>query len=295
MKALIDSQTLKIWPDVAAEFIYCKNNNGVRISDSPDHWDSFKACFTHETVQILKSSNIFYKNVSTNGHRLELDENFAAEYYSKFNNISGVSAEWCAILSAAVSFGEKEEVIIISSSWKLRQIASKFKIPTISLFNIERNLRSPVSAILDMILGKKPSYLFIILNLLTTILFIILLFSSSIRYEVNKYIRSLFSGIPNNFFTVLICLFCSILIGTFLFYFRERRRLFYGILELSFGATSVTWLVVSNTNLTDISFYVTLFGGFYIIVRGWDNIYKATQNSSIGFWMQNIFNGKSNI
>lgn len=78
----------------------------------------------------------------------------------------------------------------------------------------------------------------------------------------------------------------TILFAIFLFIFRERQRISYGILELGFGLTSIIMIFSPSFALTniplDFSFGVKYIGGIYVMIRGLDNIVKGLSKTATG-------------
>jgi cytochrome c biogenesis protein CcdA len=83
-----------------------------------------------------------------------------------------------------------------------------------------------------------------------------------------------------------------IALGFLIFYFRAKRRLYYGIIEFVIGVYSALDSL-SKTNLLDVENFSTLVklsAGFYIMVRGLENFGKGLKISSnqklFGIWIK---------
>ncbi len=78
----------------------------------------------------------------------------------------------------------------------------------------------------------------------------------------------------------------TILFAIFLFIFRERQRISYGILEFGVGLTSIILIFYPSFNLEnisfDFSFGIKYIGGIYIMIRGLDNVVKGLSKTSTG-------------
>lgn len=78
-------------------------------------------------------------------------------------------------------------------------------------------------------------------------------------------------------------------LGIFLFWFRSRYRLSYGIVEALFGFFAAARL--ANPSTYDSTFFLQLVAGLYIIVRGLDNIEKGIQGTKVEPKWKRFFNG----
>jgi hypothetical protein len=68
-----------------------------------------------------------------------------------------------------------------------------------------------------------------------------------------------------------------VVFAVFLFWYRAKHRLAYGVLETTFGVLIASKVIYSNLDLTKLSTsdYVQLASGIYVIVRGLDNVEKG--------------------
>jgi hypothetical protein len=85
-----------------------------------------------------------------------------------------------------------------------------------------------------------------------------------------------------------IILIIAILIGPFLYIFRTKQKIHYGLTEITFGFVSIFTSVLNSTDMrTSI---IQGAAGVYIVVRGLDNIQNGvTQRPSLRFskaWKQ---------
>lgn len=71
----------------------------------------------------------------------------------------------------------------------------------------------------------------------------------------------------------------AMFIGTFLFWFRSRLRLPYGIVETFVGVFAAAQL--ANPSAYNSAFFFQLSAGLYIIVRGLDNVEKGIEGTKI--------------
>jgi len=83
--------------------------------------------------------------------------------------------------------------------------------------------------------------------------------------------------------------------GPLLFMLRSRFHLAYGLIEVTVGYIAAAYAIFSpsksdNTTLTILQ----LLGGLYIIVRGMDNIEKATDKSAFNARWTRFFKGNKN-
>ncbi|NUB25110.1 hypothetical protein [Azospirillum brasilense] len=71
--------------------------------------------------------------------------------------------------------------------------------------------------------------------------------------------------------------FAAVLIGFFLYGVRARFPMFYGVMEIYFGAFSITIATPTTVSAESISSTraLAILGGMYIIVRGLDNIHRG--------------------
>ena len=81
-------------------------------------------------------------------------------------------------------------------------------------------------------------------------------------------------------------------LGVFLFWFRSRYRLYYGIVEVLFGLLATTRS--ANPTSYDSTFVVQIIAGIYIIVRGLDNVEKGIEGLRIELPWRRFFNGSDN-
>jgi hypothetical protein len=63
----------------------------------------------------------------------------------------------------------------------------------------------------------------------------------------------------------------AILCAWGLFIFRNRARFWYGVLEAVVGV-SVIYTSIANSSATGLTRLLTVIGGIYIVIRGFDNI-----------------------
>jgi hypothetical protein len=105
-----------------------------------------------------------------------------------------------------------------------------------------------------------------------------------IIYNTNflKYISDLFHYVASLIGVVQAAIVfgtTALPLGYVFFKIREKKRILYGYLEISFGVCSAIltvgkqteWNTFSGTNKVDLVIYVALFTSIYIIVRGFDN------------------------
>jgi hypothetical protein len=87
----------------------------------------------------------------------------------------------------------------------------------------------------------------------------------AVRYQYQQ-IFSLFTSTPKLFIGLV-----AVLCGTLLFWFRQRYRASYGMVETLIGA----WISVNVFPLTstlDVASGLQVLGGLYVVVRGLDNV-----------------------
>ena len=87
--------------------------------------------------------------------------------------------------------------------------------------------------------------------------------------------------------TILLILF----IGVALYAVRGRYRLIYGVLEFSFGFTfslRIFWPQFDYSTLS-LSDYIPIIAGFYVMVRGLDNIGKAISKTRFSNTWKRLF------
>jgi len=78
--------------------------------------------------------------------------------------------------------------------------------------------------------------------------------------------------------------------GFGLFYFREKWRLSYGVLEFLVGVVTIIGLFYPSFDYDKVNFSLDfnfkILGGLYIMVRGQDNIIKGLKGRKAGYWIE---------
>lgn len=86
----------------------------------------------------------------------------------------------------------------------------------------------------------------------------------------------------------------AIMLGLGLFWFRENRRLAYGVAEFFAGVVTIIILFAPNFDYSQIDFSVNfglkIFGALYIMVRGQDNIVRSINGTQLGLWLKEKIN-----
>lgn len=69
--------------------------------------------------------------------------------------------------------------------------------------------------------------------------------------------------------------------GVFFYWYRQRSRLSYGILEFFFGAVAAVWPFWPHFTYVSLGVFSTvqIVGGLYVMVRGLDNIGKGVEGT----------------
>lgn len=93
------------------------------------------------------------------------------------------------------------------------------------------------------------------------------LFTTLDRNVENKYLLALIGGLG------------SLLVGVSLYYFRERKRMQYALLEIAFGLVTGGVAILRVNTQGDLGVWVALSAAAYLVVRGMDNLQKARELS----------------
>jgi hypothetical protein len=82
--------------------------------------------------------------------------------------------------------------------------------------------------------------------------------------------------------------------GSYLLYlFRMKRRIFYGASEIVIGIITIFFVINSSSENNSISDILKICGGFYIIIRGLENVEKSIVSPDIKqMWERIFFNKK---
>ena len=129
---------------------------------------------------------------------------------------------------------------------------------------------------------NKYPFLILLLKLIIILVFM-LLFNNG---------RITFYG--DNIFQKILIQIAMVLIGIIAYIFREKMKAIYGFFEILIGLKMVN-IALYNTGLnyvnysSDFKSTILFLGGFYVIVRGIDNIMKGSKNIRMVKYIVNIF------
>ena len=129
---------------------------------------------------------------------------------------------------------------------------------------------------------NKYPFLILLLKLMVILVFM-LLFNNG---------RITFYG--DNIFQKILIQIAMVLIGIIAYIFREKMKAIYGFFEILIGLKMVN-IALYNTGLnyvnysSDFKSTILFLGGFYVIVRGIDNIMKGSKNIRMVKYIVNIF------
>lgn len=112
------------------------------------------------------------------------------------------------------------------------------------------------------------------------------LFVGGIAYAAYTY-RALLLSTLSVWGTILL-LFAA---GVFLYGYRQRQRLSYGVFEFLFGLFAAASVFFPNFNYTNLGLFntVQIVGGLYVMVRGLDNVGKGIEGTRFESGWRRIF------
>jgi hypothetical protein len=112
--------------------------------------------------------------------------------------------------------------------------------------------------------------------LLDTALIIITINIFHVLLKLFLSINAPFITFSSNYvFFTTSAIFC---IGYLLFYFKEKCKYYYGLIELSFAFALIYTAITKVTSLTNSELYPIIITAIYVIVRGLDNMKQGSQN-----------------
>lgn len=105
----------------------------------------------------------------------------------------------------------------------------------------------------------------------------------ALAVTINEVYNWLMSPIFTEKTQISLVLITTLILGIGFFYFRLKFRVFYGIIELTFGLlialNKVTQLNIENLDTNLIMTYIT--ASIYLVVRGLDNIHQGVTKEPI--------------
>lgn len=141
---------------------------------------------------------------------------------------------------------------------------------------------------------KKPTLMEFVFIILSPIL----IYGASIFYYgigagiMDAYKWMISPTIPKRN-AIVLAILATLLLGIALWYFRLKRRAFYGLTETMIGLTVVAFRALSESedNLNTPEFYLALLtAGIYLVVRGLDNIHQGLTKEPVDPWGFKIYN-----
>lgn len=212
----------------------------------------------------------------------------------RFYEVSRLSANDRAIVELAIYLKQRfpnDSVKIATLDKEMVRQAHKFGVEELSEDEIKQLLSEPKKqesaqqASLELEI-KKYSF-----NINRSIIFSFIT-GTVVAIPLVKFFNPIKSFLITNFNEWASALIVLIL-GFLFFYWRERKRLSYGVFEFVVGfVVAILPISVSKSNemiLSNIDQNFKILGGLYIMVRGQDNIVKAVKGTKFGIFLQQNF------
>ena len=84
-------------------------------------------------------------------------------------------------------------------------------------------------------------------------------------------------NISNKFILASIGAIGSFMVGLGLYYFRERKRMYYSLLEIALGIVTGAIGILRVNTQGNLSVWLALSASAYLVVRGLDNLHTARE------------------
>jgi rRNA maturation endonuclease Nob1 len=267
---------------------------GLKISDTEfliplDVIEELNARASTRGVSFDKRINLIQK-ASEDGNVAIINTDLPAyrQFIDKYR-ASNLSNTDLAILSVAVNLKMKEQDVKIASLDKeIIRFANSNGIETLDDSEIElliqnfadQKNKSTITLKKEILSYERSERKNFVVGILIGIA--VTTFAYIIFKNINKIIATI-----NIWGTVILILIS----GIFLFVFRERHRLSYGVVEFLVGVIAIIILFQPNGfNISEIDFNfeftIKILAGLYIMVRGQDNIIKAIKDTKIGLYLK---------
>lgn len=110
----------------------------------------------------------------------------------------------------------------------------------------------------------------------TVLLIIAIYIFHELLLNLFLFINAPFTTFASNYVFFTTCtIFC---IGYLLFYFKEKSKYYYGLIELSFAFAIIYTAISKILDLTTSEFIPVIITAIYVIVRGLDNMKQGFQS-----------------
>jgi len=226
------------------------------------------------------------------------DENIRSYLGKKYKNAGISNVDNLLIGYAKEELNNKNDIAIVTEDKRLIFEASKNNIEALNANeyikkrdtdNKNSNYKND-SNILVLIRRQK---------VISNISILIAIFSSIITIFTANNLKTLLYSVQRVLFVLLpitkyvIIVLGTLVIGGLFYLLRSKQRLIYAFIEITFGIIVIVDSITnSNISIINVNNIIKIFGGLYVIIRGYDNMEKGLRelaNKKFIFYWEKIF------